>query len=139
MEFCANCGSNTPGRFCRKCGLANSPAINSDVGFIPTNVASALCYLLWFATGIFFLAFGPYRRNLAIRFHAYQSIFSFVGLFVIDIVLDIAFIGTPHVFHMFFTLFKLSCWVLWIYLMYSAWRGKRVKLPIVGNMAERRA
>ncbi len=50
------------------------------------NVASALCYFGGVVTGIIFLILAPYNQNKLVRFHAFQSIFLFVGLTALWIV-----------------------------------------------------
>jgi hypothetical protein len=78
MPFCPSCGASVSGAYCQHCGAAigsgsgPSPASAANSG-LPNNVASALCYLLGFITGIIFLALSPYNRDKTIRFHAFQS------------------------------------------------------------------
>ena len=148
MAFCPNCGAQASGRFCPNCGTAFSGApsgpspANFEAAGLTDNVASALCYLFGFITGIIFLLVGPYNRNRTIRFHAFQSIFTFAALVVIEIVLDIALFSALHLWILggaFFTLFRVLCLVLWIYLMYNAYNGRKLKLPFVGDLAEKQA
>src|SRR5450755_1988982 len=112
MAFCPNCGAQASGRFCPNCGTAFSgaPSGPSPASFeaagLNDNVASALCYLFGFITGIIFLLLGPYNRNRTIRFHAFQSIFTFVGIVVIEIVLDIA-LSALHLWMLSVSLFSL--------------------------------
>src|ERR1700722_3438253 len=103
MAFCPNCGAETTGRFCAKCG---SP-VAADAGNTPPstpppppppsfaapglsdNVAAALCYLITILSGVLFLVLEPYNRNRTIRFHAYQSIFFGVALIVAFVVANL--------------------------------------------------
>jgi len=113
------------------------------------NVASALCYALGFITGIIFLVIAPYNQNRTVRFHAFQSIFAFGGLFVIRIVLGMVL--APILFHGFYygglwavwgliwTLFGLACFVLWVYMLVQTYQGKTIVLPVVGPMAQKQA
>src|SRR5258708_349305 len=48
-------------------------------GGMQENVASLLCYVLGWITGIIFLVMDPYKNNRNIKFHAWQSII-FSGL-----------------------------------------------------------
>src|SRR5258708_5968777 len=101
MAFCANCGSEVQGRFCAKCGTpvaapggptpgppSPGPAYTPQVG-LQDNVAAALCYSLWVLTGVLFLVIEPFNRNRNIRFHAFQSIFAWVGVIVLSIAVAI--------------------------------------------------
>ena len=147
MAFCANCGSPVEGKFCVKCGApvgaAGSvetppPASPAAAGTgLQENVASALCYLLGFITGIIFLVLAPYNQNKTIRFHAFQSILVSVGLLVINfassIVLPLS-LSLP-----LSGLIGLAGFLLWLFLMYKAYNGEKVVLPVVGPMAEKQA
>jgi uncharacterized membrane protein len=102
--------------------------------------------LLWFITGIVFLAIAPYNQIRTVRFHAFQSIFFSVGLFAIAIglgILSVIFYAMSFWLGMLFGLlqsvFGLAMFVLWLYLMWKAYQGQKVVLPIVGPLAERQA
>jgi uncharacterized membrane protein len=156
MPFCANCGSPADGRFCPKCGSAVGAAPESTppppAGYagpagasaaMADNLASALCYVLGFITGILFLILAPYNQNKAVRFHAFQSIFLSVAWFVVWFGLNILF-GILHMaglFGIFFLvpLIGLAFFVLWIYLILSAYQGKKVVLPVIGQLAQQQA
>jgi len=109
------------------------------------NVASALCYVVGFITGIVFLVMAPYSQNKTVRFHAFQSIFFCVAAFAIRIVLGIV-LGM-----MFFTgggltlvfgissLVSLGFFCLWLYVIISVYQGKNVVLPIIGPLAQQQA
>jgi uncharacterized membrane protein len=107
------------------------------------NIASALCYALGFVTGILFLVLAPYNQNRTIRFHAFQSIFLNVAWVVIWFPLTIVF-GFVHFLGALFGLFLapligLGFFILWLYLLFSAYQGKKVVLPIIGPLAEKQA
>jgi uncharacterized membrane protein len=90
------------------------------------NVAGFLCYLLGFITGIIFLILE--KRSSFVKFHAMQSTITFLGLFVISIIVGwIPVIGV---------LIPVLSLILWLLLMIKALQGKRYSLPIVGKMAE---
>lgn len=143
MPFCGTCGAPVEGRFCAKCGgaVAGGPAAGGSgvpaTGGLPENTASALCYLLTFVTGIIFLVLEPYNKNPTVRFNAFQAIFLGVGIIVFEVVLS--FIVT--ILHLWalgflFSLLGLAFFVLWIYLMISAYQGKTVVLPVIGPLAQ---
>ena len=104
------------------------------------NVASALCYVLGLITGIIFLVLAPYTQNRVIRFHAFQSIFLNVAWIVFWFAMNIIF-AALHMYALFFLtpLVGLAFFVLWIYLLVSAYQGKKVVLPIIGPIAEQQA
>jgi len=165
MAFCASCGAQVEGRFCAKCGATAqaAPVAGPPPGtgapppgsYAPPpaaaagmtdNVASLLCYLVGFITGILFLVMEPYNKNRAIRFHAFQSIFLNVAWVAVYIVLGIlttalltvslsmfAVIGLLHL------VINLAFLALWIYMMVSAYQGKQVELPVIGPLARKQA
>lgn len=158
MAFCPNCGTQVSGRFCPNCGLdttsgpAASGAASSSYGppganslsapGLTQNVASALCYLLGLITGIIFLVLSPYNKDRTIRFHAFQSIFLSIGIFVLDIVLGI-FGSVLYAAHagglvlILWRIYELALLAGWIYLMYSAYTNRKIVVPIVGPLAEK--
>lgn len=150
MTFCPNCGTQAAGTFCPNCGaqLGGSSA-GTSAGYssrpssgigqtsgLTQNVASALCYALGFVTGIIFLVLPPYNRDRTVRFHAFQSIFLNIAFLILTIAL-------PMVGHVvgfgLLSLVDLAGFVLWIYIMFSVYNGKRVKLPVIGDLAEKQA
>ncbi|HEV2444780.1 MAG TPA: hypothetical protein VGS58_02610 [Candidatus Sulfopaludibacter sp.] len=156
MAFCANCGSPVEGGFCAKCGAptgaaapppgtpapATIPAAQSGLS---DNVVAALCYSLTIITGILFLVLEPYNRNRNIRFHAFQAIFLGVAAIAIRIALGIVFgilwsmMSGFFFLASFFMLYGLACFCLWIYMILTAYQGKKVVLPIIGPLAEKQA
>jgi len=90
------------------------------------NVAAFLCYLFGFITGIVFLVVE--KKSSFVKFHAMQSTITFLGLFVISLILGwIPVIGV---------LILVLSLILWLLLMIKALQGKRYSLPIIGKMAE---
>ena len=156
MAFCPNCGAAVDGRFCAKCGTAIPAGAESTPGSMPPpsspqpaaagmtdNVAGALSYALGLITGILFLILAPYNQNKTVRFHAFQSIFLNVALILFSFVLSI-FLGIFHFIGAMFglvivPLIWLGFLVLWLYLIFSAYQGKKVVLPIIGPLAEQQA
>ncbi len=102
-------------------------------------MASALCYLLGFITGIIFLVLAPYNTNKTVRFHAFQSIFLNVAWFVLSIVLTILSVMTHGIAFLLFPILNLGLFLLWLYMMYTAYNGKKIKLPFAGDLAEKQA
>ena len=121
-------------------GYQQPPA---QAGGLEENIAGALCYLLGLITGVLFLALAPYNQNRTIRFHAFQSIFMHVGTIGIWIVMTILSIMLPRfirlLFSLAFLLMSLCFLGLWLFMMYKAYNREKVKLPIIGDLAEKQA
>ncbi len=95
------------------------------------NIEGLLCYVLGWITGIVFLVLE--KENKFVKFHAMQSLVTFLVLFVVSLVIGmIPFVGV-----IISPLIGLLGLILWILLMYTAFKGERFKLPIVGNFAEK--
>jgi uncharacterized membrane protein len=145
MAFCANCGAAVEGSFCGKCGspvagpagtrASAQPASSSPA--MADNVASALCYVLGLITGIVFLVIPPYNQNRTVRFHAFQSIFLHIAAIVIVVAGD-AVLTFVHLW-MFTRLLTLAFFLLWVFMIFQAWQGKKIVLPVVGQLAEQQA
>lgn len=93
------------------------------------NVEAFLCYLFGFITGILFLILE--KKSSFVRFHAMQSTITFLGLFVLSLILGMI----PIIHLLVYPLWILSL-LLWLLLMIKALQGRRYALPIVGKMAE---
>jgi uncharacterized membrane protein len=104
------------------------------------NAASGLAYVT-IIPAIIFLIIEPFNRNRVVRFHCWQSIFLTIGIIVIDVALAILgrfpFIGWTTLF--MFPLVGLAFFILWIIVLINAFNGKRFKLPVVGDLAEKQA
>lgn len=167
MAFCPNCGAQVTGTFCPNCGTAVAGAGAGTASSAPppppppgtgasgtayaapqatglsTNAASALCYLFGIVTGVIFLVIAPYNQNKTVRFHAWQSIFYNLGVIVFYILWGIVSVFIAVITHgvgfLLYPLFGLAIFLIWLYLMYSAYNNKMVKLPIVGDLAAKQA
>jgi uncharacterized membrane protein len=95
------------------------------------NLAGLLCYLLGWISGLFFLARGG---DKFVRFHALQSIVTFGALTA-----AFSLVLVPIIGWLFSYIVALLAFILWILLMVKAAQGKRFKLPLAGNFAERYA
>jgi len=113
----------------RKGGSAMEEKERSSTG-LEENVAGFLCYLLGFISGILFLVVE--KRSRFVKFHAMQSTITFLGLFVISMIIGVF----PILGHFFAFLIWVFSLILWLFLMVKALRGERYALPIVGKMAE---
>jgi uncharacterized membrane protein len=156
MAFCASCGAQVAEgvAYCPKCGkpvAAASPAGHPAPAShnqaaaggtgMEENVASFLCYLVGWVTGIIFLIID---KRPTVRFHAAQSIVVFGGLSIIYYVIlsvfamSIAF-GTFGVWSfglIVFWLVRLVFFVLWILLMVKAYQRQMFRVPLAANLAD---
>ena len=91
------------------------------------NVAGLLCYVLWWVTGLIFVLIE--QENKSVRFHAFQSILVF------------SIISLAQAIFFWVPVLNWLIWVLgvilWVVLMVKAYQGKRYKLPVAGNLAEK--
>jgi len=95
------------------------------------NTAGLLCYVVGWITGIVFLVLE--KENQFVRFHALQSILTFLPLSVIALLLG----WIPFVGWVLAGLVWILTFILWIVLMFKAYRGEKYKLPIAGDIAEK--
>ena len=98
---------------------------------VTENVEALLCYALGWVSGLVFLLLE--QKNAFVRFHAMQSLATFLGLFIISLV--VGFVPVLGI------LVNILIWplsvVLWIVLMVKAYKGERYKLPVVGDFVEK--
>jgi uncharacterized membrane protein len=114
----------------------------SSTGLDP-HVAAALAYLAGpFSAVLVLLA---EQTSAYVRFHAWQSVIGLGGLGVLVVCLmTLAFVSIVVSATAFNVLLYLgwATWVAWIVLwaicLVRAFRGDRWKLPIAGDLAERR-
>jgi len=95
------------------------------------NIAGALCYVLTWVTGIIFIIVE--KENEFVRFHAMQSIVTFLPLTVIGWALSIMI---PFGGVVISGLISILTVILWLVLMLKAFQGEKFKLPVVGDIAE---
>jgi uncharacterized membrane protein len=104
------------------------------------NGAGALAYIT-FIPAIVFLAMPPYNQSPYVRFHAWQSIFLNIAcvllFFVLLIMGRIPFFGW-FVFPIMMLL-DLAMFILWLFVVLKAVNGTKLKLPIIGALAESQA
>jgi uncharacterized membrane protein len=104
------------------------------------NAASGLAYIT-IIPAIVFLIVDPYNRNPVVRFHSWQSIFLAIAWVVVDVALiflgRMPGLGLATLF--LSPLVGLLFFIVWLIVLINAFNGKRFKLPIVGDLAEKQA
>jgi uncharacterized membrane protein len=149
IALCANCGASVEGAFCPKCGVAANVASGPAIAIpaatagLTENIAGALCYLGGLLTGIIFLVLAPYNQNPRIKFHAFQSIFFnlvwIVGWFASIPLGMLLPYGFSALLSMVSLLLSLGGILVWLLLMWKAYQGQPLSLPVIGGIAQQQA
>lgn len=152
MTYCSKCGASLSegAGFCAACGtpaVVAAPVDGSQSTGLTSNVAAALAYVVGFITGIIFLAVAPYNKDPFVRFHAFQSIFLSVFYIAFSLVWGAIF-GTLFLVSLGFlfgmiaflwSLLRLAFLLLWLFMIYKAYKNERFSLPIIGPLAAKQA
>jgi uncharacterized membrane protein len=105
------------------------------------NAAGGIAYIT-IIPAIVFLIIDPFKKSSFVRFHAWQSIFFFVAWAVIDILVSVVQNLVPSSVFLTLTalqLVGLALFVVWLIVFIGAFNGKRIKLPVIGGLAEKQA
>jgi len=106
-----------------------TPAKENSVKDIQPNIKAANCYFIFFISGILILQ--NEKTNKFVRFHAFQSIYySIFFLVFVGLINYVPLVGNVLV-QILTTIFFLT----WVYLIYSAYSYKELKLPVLGDLA----
>jgi uncharacterized membrane protein len=95
------------------------------------NIEAVNSYLMFFVSG--FLILQTIKHNKFVRFHAFQSIY--FSLFFIVIIALVNYI--PYVGSYLVKLISTSFFLTWFYLIISAYQNREIKLPYIGDLAEK--
>jgi uncharacterized membrane protein len=140
-RFCTNCGSSIDdtAAFCPQCGKAaagsasgGAPAPSAAAG-LTDNVAGALAYIT-IIPAIVLLVLEPYNRNRFVRFHAFQSIFVWIGVAIIHWLFTVLWF-----LWFIWGLIDIGIFVVLLVLVLKAYQGQKWKLPVIGDWAEKQA
>lgn len=104
----------------------------TSIGIAP-NIAGGLSYLFGIISGILFYVLE--KENKFVRFHAMQSTLFCAAWIVINIVLLVI----PIIGLIIAALLNIAGLILWLIVMIKAFSGEQMKLPIIGEMAEKNA
>jgi uncharacterized membrane protein len=143
MAFCAKCGTNVPdgAGFCPSCGAAagsvtdNRSMTTSQTSGLPSNIGGLLSYIVIIA--IVFLIIEPMKNDKFIRFHAFQSIFYWIAVIVIFMLIGL--VMPLSVWILIYWPLRLLSFILMIFLMFKAYNNEKFKLPAIGDLAEKQA
>jgi uncharacterized membrane protein len=151
MSFCQTCGAAYAdgATFCPTCSVrpqAGAVAVAANSG-LKANAAGALAYLAGIVTGILFLVIDPYKSDRFVRFHAFQSIFfnvAWIGLWIAWMIVGLVLGAVTKGFFFILQvpidlLLMVGGFALWAFLMFSAYQGKTMRLPVIGALAARQA
>ena len=155
MSFCQKCGILLPegNASCAICA-GHSQTTSASVamatpasGGMEPNMAGALAYVAGFITGIIFLLIDPFKGDRFVRFHAFQSIFfnvAWIGLWIAWMIVGLILSALTKGLFFFVEmpinlLLMLGGFILWTFLVYSAYQKKTFKLPVIGALAAKQA
>jgi uncharacterized membrane protein len=124
--------------------MADEPNTTAANSGLSDNAAGAIAYLT-VIPAIVFLVVEPFNKKSFVRFHSFQCIFLCVAAIVLDIVFGILLAIITMMMPLAF--FGVFLWPLvnlfWLAVIaiciVNAYQGKRFKLPIIGNLAEKQA
>lgn len=129
------CGANMRRRL-KKGMTAMQPPVwipdPTSTGLNP-RIAGLICYLLGFVSGFAMLTFE--KKSRFVKFHAMQSIL----VSTVFITANLLFSILPFIGWLIGALLAPAAFLVWIGLMLTALMGKRTRLPLIGDMAERMA
>ena len=115
--------------------------VDASQSGLTENAASGLAYIT-FIPAIIFLVTEPYNRSPLVRFHSWQSIFLTIAWVVayvgISVLLFVPFVGWLILLLLKFLIW-LGFFIFWLIALINAFNGKRFKLPILGDLAEKQA
>ena len=113
---------------------------------LDTNVGALLTYLPLCGISLIYsiIVLVTEKENRLMRFHAFQSLLIFGALIVLCVAVTIVSIVLAFVSSTLSMLFGLLFWVVvlgivavMIFLCIKAYGGEKVKLPVVGDMADK--
>jgi uncharacterized membrane protein len=147
MPFCSQCGVSVreTDAYCGRCGAKQPvgpgtwPPPGAEIlSGVSARTASILCYVpgIGWLAAIVVLAADKFRRNRAVRFHAFQGLYLFVAWLMAGWVLSpVAGVLSPH-----FAIHKLVEVILLgmsIFMMVKASHNETYSLPLFGELAQR--
>jgi uncharacterized membrane protein len=153
VAFCPGCGRRmwVPDQPSASSAAARMPVVsmraNTPAVSIPVrprdNLIAALAYVTFIPATIFVLI-EPFKRNRFVRFHSFQSIFLGLATVLAAIALRVLYTllalipVAGQLLAWLSTGVALLGWVmLWLVLVVKALQGEILRLPWIGNLAEK--
>lgn len=153
MPFCTHCGNSVAPTavYCAKCGAQQFEPRSASHGHgasqgedylrsMSPTTASTLCYLPFFGwvAALLFLTSQRFREDRLVRFHAFQGMYMSVVWLLVDIAMGsmfgfAGFIARRAVVGSL----KLAIVGGWIFMLYKTASGELIRLPFLGELAER--
>ena len=145
MSACPQCGTEIPanGTYCPDCGQSASnskrvPASGRD------RILAAISY--FFIPAVIFIFLHPFKRIHFIRFHAFQSLFTWIAMVAVAgvikavsmLLLLIPSFG-PLITFLLLILYGLAGPILLLLLSAKATMSEEFELPIIGHIAQKQA
>lgn len=105
---------------------------------MPARRAALLCYvpIVGWIMSIIVLATDRFRQDRTVRFHAFQGLYLFVVWLFADWVFS-PMTGYAPALKFAAGAIKLAVLILWVYMMVRVNAGEDVRLPLIGDLAER--
>ena len=107
-----------------------SAVMPKSVFGLSENLAGVLSYAGFFFSGVIILVME--KENRTVRFHALQSILWFMLLGIARTVAG----WLPLIRHPLGWALGIVTVLSWLFLMYTAFVGKRFKIPMIGDVVE---
>lgn len=154
--LCSKCGEKNRRKesFCVSCGTVLKYPCSNGGGEtqsgLAENLASAISYVSWIPALFFFLT---EQKNKVVRFHAMQSLLTFVPIsiliFILNLIKSSIWRSVAHRWDLWMTgtpgsivFMNILLWIVWlgaaallVFMFMKAYNGEQYKLPIVGNIA----
>jgi len=114
---------------------------DSNPSGLSENAAGGIAYLT-IIPAIIFLIVAPFKSSSFVRFNAWQSIFFYVAWAVVHILIQVVQHLVPTIVFLTLTLWQfvdLAFFVVLVIVFVSAFNGRRILLPILGELAEQQA
>jgi uncharacterized membrane protein len=112
--------------------------MKKDTFGLNENVASALSYITCLAGIIFFLS---EKENKVVRFNAFQSILLW-GIYIVVGIVRVILSSIPtlgFIFTLIYSLLGFLVFILSIYLFVKTYKGVKVELPFISDIADKKA
>lgn len=142
-KFCARCGGQQPPAARGSAGSARATAAPPHPEFAPgisDRNAALLCYIPWvgWVAAIVVLASERFRRDMQVRFHAFQGLYLFVAWLMIEWVISPALGWESFPMHRVVPeMLHLAILIAWVFMIIKVSHGENYRLPIIGELADR--